>query len=215
MLVYFIRHGESESNAGLSNEPDCSLSPHGRAQAARVAERLARLPVEAIYSSPFRRAIETALSLAERLDLPVRLRPEIAEHFDEAFINLRDFRPPTLKTLLERYRRVCEDPLAPWAESSWPAWPESVWQMAARVRRFVRHLKDLWGGSDAIIAVFSHGAPIARALEAWIVDQPGPEFRFSIDNATVNLVRFRGGVSTILAVNESSHLVGLQDTDAF
>jgi broad specificity phosphatase PhoE len=99
------------------------------------------------------------------------------------------------------------DPALPAGCWECPVWPESVETLAARMRRFVDHLKAAWGDhNDDVVAVFSHGAPVARALEAWIIDTPGPEYRFSIVNAAVNLVRFRDGVSTMLALNEGRHL---------
>lgn len=207
MLAYIIRHAESESNAGLSDGPDSGLSDAGKWQARRVADRLAGAGVRAIYSSPLRRSIETAMPLAERLDLEIRIRPDIAEHFWEGFTNLQHFQPCTLEELARTWPRLRLDPALPAGCWDWPIWPESVETLAARMRKFVDHLKVTWGDdNDDTVAVFSHGAPVARGLEAWIIDRPGPEYRFAIANATINLVRFRDGVSTMLALNEASHL---------
>ncbi len=208
MLAYFIRHAESESNAGLSNLPDSGLSDLGRHQAAQVAHRLAAAGLRAVYSSPLRRAVETALPLAEQLDLPIRVRPDIVEHFWSGFANLQYFQPCTLEDLTAEWSRARLDPALPAGCWDWPTWPEPVETLAARMRKFVDHLKVTWGDhNDDAVAVFSHGAPVARALEAWIIDRPGPEYRFSIANAAVNMVRYRDGVSTMLALNEASHLV--------
>lgn len=207
MLAYFIRHGESESNAGLSELPDSALSGRGRWQASCVAGRLASVGVRGIYSSPLRRSIETAMPLAEELDLPVWVRPDLIEHYWSGFANLEHFQPSALEELVRAWPRVQLDPTLPAGSWEWPTWPEPVATLAGRMRRFVEQLKATWGdGGDEAVAVFSHGAPAARALEAWIIDEPGPEYRFSIANATVNLVRFRDGVSTMLALNEASHL---------
>jgi broad specificity phosphatase PhoE len=174
-----------------------------------VADRLAISEVRAIYSSPFRRSIETAMPLAERLNLEIRVRPDIVEHFWEGFANLQHFQPCTLEQLTGAWSRVRLDPALPAGCWDWPTWPESVETLAARMRKFVDHLKVTWGDhNDDAVVVFSHGAPVARGLEAWILDTPGPEFRFAIANATINLVRFRDGVSTMLALNEGSHLGG-------
>lgn len=207
MLTYFVRHGESENNVGRSNSPDSGLSDLGRQQARCVAERLGVAGVRAIYSSPLRRSIETAWPLAERLGLEIWIRPDIVEHFWGGFANLREFQPCTFADLARWCPRVRLDPALPGGYWEWPMWPESVEILAARMRRFTEHLKATWGdGGQEVVAVFSHGAPVARGLEAWILDEPGPEFRFDIANATVNLVRYRDGVSTLLAVNEASHL---------
>ncbi len=160
MLSYFIRHAESQSNAGTSDEPDCGLSEYGRPQAARLARALAASNIRAIYSSPMRRSLETAMPLAERLDLDVWLRPDIAEHFSHVFANLEGFTPCGVADLRRTWPRVRLDPALPAATWDWPAWPESVDALAARMRRFVTHLKQTWRGPDDVVAVFSHGAPL-------------------------------------------------------
>ena len=60
-VVYFVRHGQSEDNvAPVFQSPDSPLSAVGRAQAARIAERVAKLSFQALLASPYRRAQETA-----------------------------------------------------------------------------------------------------------------------------------------------------------
>ena len=53
--------------------PEVHLNDVGRAQAERLAERLAQAPIAALYSSPLERARETAAPLAKRLGLEVRM----------------------------------------------------------------------------------------------------------------------------------------------
>ena len=66
--VYFVRHGESENNASDKyNMPDTPLSERGRKQAAQIAERCSKLPVEIIVSSPMKRAKDTAEAISERI----------------------------------------------------------------------------------------------------------------------------------------------------
>ena len=48
------------------------MSDDGRKQAAALAERLADLPVAAVYASPIERTAQTAAAVAERHDLAVR-----------------------------------------------------------------------------------------------------------------------------------------------
>ncbi|AGM09535.1 histidine phosphatase family protein [Amycolatopsis keratiniphila] len=65
--VWLIRHGESESNAGLpGGEPGASaLTELGRRQAAEIAKSLAE-PPRLIVTSPFLRARQTAEPTIER-----------------------------------------------------------------------------------------------------------------------------------------------------
>ena len=78
---YYLRHGETESNAALlvAGSLDVDLTPLGRKQAEAAAAALADAPITAIYSSPLRRARDTAEPIAQRLKLPVTVIPDIAE----------------------------------------------------------------------------------------------------------------------------------------
>ena len=61
--LYFVRHGETDYNVRSIVQGhliDCALNDAGRRQAAVVAERLRSVPFSSIYSSPLRRARETA-----------------------------------------------------------------------------------------------------------------------------------------------------------
>lgn len=78
---YFLRHGETELNARrlIAGSLETDLTDLGRTQAQEAAAALAAEPITAIYSSPMRRARDTAVPIAERLKLPVTVIPELAE----------------------------------------------------------------------------------------------------------------------------------------
>lgn len=78
---YYLRHGETDSNAArlIAGSLDVDLTALGREQAHAAARTLAGLPITAIYSSPLRRARDTAQPIAEALDLPVTIIADIAE----------------------------------------------------------------------------------------------------------------------------------------
>ncbi|MBX4209159.1 histidine phosphatase family protein [Candidatus Parcubacteria bacterium] len=92
--IYFIRHGESEGNAGpIRQTAVTSLTEKGRSQAVFVAERCAKLSIDAIISSTMTRAKETAEMIIKRTSKPVeysdlfieRRRPSevIGKHKDD------------------------------------------------------------------------------------------------------------------------------------
>lgn len=63
--LYLVRHGEQQdAEHGLDDGP---LSPRGRRQAERIAERLSGVPFDAVWHSPLVRASETARVIADRL----------------------------------------------------------------------------------------------------------------------------------------------------
>ncbi|MBI3091310.1 MAG: histidine phosphatase family protein [Candidatus Tectomicrobia bacterium] len=64
--IYLLRHGETEWNRQrrVMGSLPIALSDTGVQQARALAEALARRPLAAVYSSPLRRAMETAEILA-------------------------------------------------------------------------------------------------------------------------------------------------------
>lgn len=82
MTTYLLfRHGDNDAVgkwfAGRS--PGVHLNEEGRQQAARIAERFGSCAIDAIYSSPLERAMETATPLAERLGVPVQTHDGLIE----------------------------------------------------------------------------------------------------------------------------------------
>ncbi len=72
--LYVVRHGENPAN--LTREfsyklIDYSLTEKGILQSEQTAIRLRDLGIHAVYSSPLKRALETALIIAAPLGLPV------------------------------------------------------------------------------------------------------------------------------------------------
>jgi broad specificity phosphatase PhoE len=72
--VLLARHGShDEVGVVLSGRSEIALNAAGRAEAERLAERLATTPLTAVHSSPRRRTRETAEIIAARHGLPVTL----------------------------------------------------------------------------------------------------------------------------------------------
>jgi broad specificity phosphatase PhoE len=72
--ILLVRHASTdyvEAGRLAGRSPGIRLNERGRAQALAVAERLASLPIAAVYSSPLERAIETAGPIAELHRIPV------------------------------------------------------------------------------------------------------------------------------------------------
>ena len=79
--ILLARHGETDWNAvgRWQGHTDRPLTELGRRQAAELAERLADVELDAVYSSDLLRAVETAEPVAKRLGLPLQTLPELRE----------------------------------------------------------------------------------------------------------------------------------------
>jgi 2,3-bisphosphoglycerate-dependent phosphoglycerate mutase len=78
MQLVLVRHAKPDT-VGPDDPCDPQLSRTGASQAQATAKVLRRHGVDAIYSSPTRRAMETAEPLALKLRLPVETVPALRE----------------------------------------------------------------------------------------------------------------------------------------
>jgi len=75
--IYMIRHGVAAGSYAEAADPP--LDETGRAQAQTVAQAVAAFQPAAIFSSPIRRARETAEPSAQAFGLPVTILPGVGE----------------------------------------------------------------------------------------------------------------------------------------
>ena len=83
MKLFFVRHGESEANIlhEISNRGwKHGLTEKGREQARQLAQKLATAGISKIYTSPLRRAVETAQILALAWGAPIKVSQALAEY---------------------------------------------------------------------------------------------------------------------------------------
>jgi broad specificity phosphatase PhoE len=80
--VWLVRHADCYDGI---RAPDPPLSGRGREQVRRLAERVRRLRFDAIYSSPMRRAMETAAALAADVRVEGRL-VEVHTELEDGFV---------------------------------------------------------------------------------------------------------------------------------
>ena len=80
MALYLVRHAKAGKRRLFDGDDrDRPLDDAGRAQADALGARLARLPVPALYSSPYLRCVQTLEPLGARLGLGVVHDDRLAE----------------------------------------------------------------------------------------------------------------------------------------
>jgi probable phosphomutase (TIGR03848 family) len=79
--LLLVRHAVTTRTGSILSgwTPGIDLSDQGRAQARALAERLAALPLDAVYSSPLERCRQTAAAVAEARGLAVEIVEELGE----------------------------------------------------------------------------------------------------------------------------------------
>ena len=79
--LVLIRHGETDWNVEgrYQGQADPPLNARGLEQARRLAEKLEGQGLNLLYSSPLKRAAQTAEVVAAGLDVPMYLEPRLRE----------------------------------------------------------------------------------------------------------------------------------------
>ncbi|MFO7540115.1 MAG: histidine phosphatase family protein [Chloroflexota bacterium] len=203
--IWFIRHGESVSNADLptSHPAESELTPEGWAEAERVAQAFTTQP-DLLVVSPYIRAQQTAVATQNRFEgVPTATWPVheytylAARHYDGT---TGSERWPIAMTYWERsdphYR---DDPEA-----------ETFAELVSRVWTTIERLHQT---SAPFVAIFSHGLFIRALLWAVLTGthQPGPEQmkRYSSFCLAVNVPN---GAICRLYLDESGPRLGSIDT---
>ena len=79
---YVFRHGETDynrTNRWQGQGVDFDLNETGHIQAQLLADKIKGLGIEKIYSSPLKRAYQTALAVAKETNAPIEIVNELTE----------------------------------------------------------------------------------------------------------------------------------------
>jgi broad specificity phosphatase PhoE len=191
--LILIRHGETVHNVdGIAQGwNDSALSPRGEQQVAALAQRVAAMEVDAIYSSTLNRALSTAQAIAKLTKHEIITLDELREMNygaweGQSFLEVR-------KNDDETYRRWIEDGDMPCPNG------ESHNDVRRRMEAAVSMMKG-----RRVVAV-SHGTAIRIAATA-LLDLPITAARqFAQDNASVNIFVRRGDRFVVKLWNDTSH----------
>lgn len=209
MRQYLIRHGESVSNqeGRVQGQEDVELSALGMRQAEAVAawcrQIAAREPIDELWSSPLRRARETAERIAAEIGLPVRVDEQLRE------LHAGVFQGHLWSDLEQRF----PEEVALWrsgdVEYAIPG-GESRAQLAARGRVVLESLSGRPAGSMIVVA---HGGILTAALGS-LVGRSHPLLAAAAERpftrlpalANCSVTRIEWPGPTLVTFNETSHL---------
>jgi broad specificity phosphatase PhoE len=154
--IFLARHGESDWNVQkrFQGHSDRPLTERGREQAHALADLVGSEKIDAVYTSPLRRARETAEIVAARAGLEAVALPELREVDTGSWSGLS--RADVEARFPEGFAR--------W-RSGGSGWEdgESYEEMAERVIGALRKIAE--DHPDGRVLVISHGGPI-RAIHA-------------------------------------------------
>jgi probable phosphoglycerate mutase len=202
--LLFIRHGETDWNRQqrFQGQIDVPLNEAGERQAARLAERLARDPHDAFFSSDLLRARQTAAPVAARWSIePVPL----AGLREQSFGVLEGLDVPTIKA---RHPDLWARWLEHDADFALPG-GESLVEFHRRVLDTVRELAAIHAG--ARLALMTHGG-VLDMLWRTALGRPIAGLRScEIPNTGLNRLRWVDGSLEIDSWADAAHLEGLPE----
>jgi len=199
--LILVRHGQTEANREFRyiGSRDDMLTELGMAQAKELSEALTSLPIAAIYSSPRRRAYDTALPIADRHDLSVQVVEGLCE------CDFGSWEGLSRAEVLALGPQETEHLLA-WERDVTIAPPngESLEAMHRRVSATIENLAQ--GHPDQTIVLVSHVGPIKAVLCAALAAPVLSAFRIFLDPATISVVDWRSTSPIVRLVNSHIHL---------
>ncbi len=197
--VLLVRHGQTKSNItgyfmGWSNE---DISDPGYAQVRSLSSRLAKFPIATIYTSPLKRAMNTARILAEPHKLELNVLDDLTE------IGLGDWqglhRDEVSQKWPEIWRQSRIDPSAVTFPNG-----ENFQQLTERaVRAFNRIVAD---STNRHTLAVTHDAVI-RVLAAHVLGTSNRIYRhMEINNGSLSVIRVEDDRMRLVTLNDTAHL---------
>lgn len=199
LRLILVRHGETLWNAQgrVQGFTDLELTERGRQQAQALAQALQHEPLDAVYSSPLRRALETARLIAQPHGLAVQTDAELMEMDQGELEGLTG----------EEMRRLYPELLAEWrvhpAQVKLPG-GESLAQLQERAWAAIEHIRARH--PEGVVVVVGHNFTNVAIL-CRVLGLDMNEFRrLKQDVAAMNIVEFRPDGAVLLAANERASI---------
>lgn len=190
--ILLIRHGQTDWNRErrIMGRKPIPLNKTGREEARSLARVLKGIAIDAIYTSPVRRAVETAKQLNNGRRVRIFDADEIAE------IDYGDWIGKTFGEVIgEKAFHVYYK--AP--RRSCPPGGEPMMAVFGRTIRFIERLRKRH--KNGRVAVVSHADVIKAILVHYLGMDYNHLFKFRIDNASISLLWFHKDRARVLTIN--------------
>jgi broad specificity phosphatase PhoE len=202
-IVLYVRHGTTPTTGRLlpGRAPGLHLSDQGRAEAARVAERIGALPdgtVEAVYASTLERAQETAAAIATAVGRSVEIDADLADCDTGVWTGMELKAARKLPEWHDLERRP--------AGFRFPD-GESFAELRARMSAVAERLQTRHLGK--VVVAVSHADPIKIAVSEALGAPLDLSDRIVISPCSLTAIAYAPGGASVLAVNSTAELAAL------
>jgi 2,3-bisphosphoglycerate-dependent phosphoglycerate mutase len=193
--LLWVRHGEPERiETGTGVPADPALTERGRDQAERLASWLAREPIDAVLSSPQRRALETAAPIARVQGLDLQITSGLVEYDSksDSYIPMEELKERNDPHVMAMYEGRWEE---------FGAEPADVFR--ARVAAAVDEIVSTYAGKRVVAVCHGGVINVAFAIALGLDRHLWFEPHYS---SLSRMIASRTGARTVESINERAHL---------
>lgn len=200
LRLILVRHGETERNLSArlqGGKSDIPLNEKGRRQARSVGFALRGERLLAIYSSPLKRAFDTAREISLYHRLKVEKIPALSE-IDMGIVDGLDLEEikENHKDFWRRWRE--EDYLIPLPGG------ESPLQVQQRAWRAIESIIQRHG--KGCVLVVSHGISLQTIITTLLEAPLSSFFRIHLGLASITIFHIKNGRASLVLLNDTCHL---------
>ncbi len=202
---FLIRHGQTLWNeeGRYQGEKDIGLSPTGIKQGELAAGYLSKVNFSNIYSSPLKRAVDTAAVIKKDRKLEVKIRENLKE------INFGKWEGLKFDEINERYH----DDYKKWLGDLYNNSPTGGESFKNVQKRAIDEINNIIGENKdkSNVAVVTHGGIIISLLAYWL-QVPVSRWGSLIQRqGAINIVVVDKNFPYISTINYTGHLVSMYD----
>jgi broad specificity phosphatase PhoE len=201
MRLILVRHGETDRNRQKRLQGHCpiELNAVGRKQAEALALALREEKIDAIYSSPLRRSLETAQAINRFHQLDIEIEDGLIE------LDVGDLDGMTVEKIRSRYSSFWQQWTGDELGSAKCPRGESLSQAQQRAWATIQEIKSRHCQQVAI-AVSHYFVIMSTICKALRIDLSGMRRFGPLDTGAISILDFRDNGITLTLFNDTCHL---------
>lgn len=196
--IILARHGETEWNAEeiFRGRIDVDLNETGIGEAELLAEHLSYMAIAAVYSSPLKRALQTAEMIARHHDVKVEVSPQLID------LDYGEWQGLSHETVRDRYGQLYHE----WLNS-----PQLVKMPAGESlddvrRRAISLVEDITAKAEGTVVLVSHRVVHKVLICALLALDISHFWNIRIDTAGISVFAYEDDRFVLTRHNDTSFL---------
>lgn len=198
--IILVRHAECIGNVtnSLTGRKDFKLSEKGEQMAQDLAEELKNIKIDAIYSSPSIRCVDTIKPTAQKLNLKITTDKDLMEKYFGIYDGMTwdevDKINPEIKKNKQIYHEIMGIPEQ-----------ETTEELEKRIKNCITKIAK--ENDKKTILICSHGCAIFTFFNSIeYIENPEKREKYSQSNACINELEYENGKFKILKINQNNDI---------